>query len=166
MGQKLTRGDVNKIQAEIDQRRIELRPQLTSAVAEAAAQGDRSENFEYYAAKKENNRNNSRIRYLQNVLRYAEIVEYAPEGEVGVDTEVSVYIPDDDEEETFLLVTPIRTNSLDNIVSIDSPIGKALMHHRVGDTVRIQVSENYAYECVIRSVRMSETAAALDISEF
>ena len=166
MGQKLTRGDIEKIQAEIDQRRIELRPQLTSAVAEAAAQGDRSENFEYYAAKKENNRNNSRIRYLQNILRYAEIVEYPPEGEIGVDCEVTVYIPEDDEEETFVLVTPIRTNSLNNIVSIDSPIGRALMHHHTGDTVRIRVSESYSYECEIRAVRPSEIAARLDISEF
>lgn len=166
MGQKLTKGDVEKIQAEIDQRRIELRPQLTSAVAEAAAQGDRSENFEYYAAKKENNRNNSRIRYLQNVLRYAEMVEDAPEGEVGVDKEVTVYIPEDDEEETFILVTPIRTNSLNNIVSIDSPIGRALMHHRVGDTVVIRVSDSYSYECEIRSVKASALAASLDISEF
>ena len=166
MGQKLTRGDVEKIQAEIDQRRIDLRPQLTSAVAEAAAQGDRSENFEYYAAKQENNRNNSRIRYLQNVLRYAEVIEYAPDGEVGVDKEVTVYIPDDDEEETFILVTPIRTNSLNNIVSIDSPVGRALMHHHVGDTVWIRVNENYSYECEIREVRPSQTAAELDISAF
>ena len=166
MGQKLTKGDVEKIQAEIDQRRIELRPQLTSAVAEAAAQGDRSENFEYYAAKQDNNRNNSRIRYLQNVLRYGEVIEEAPEGEVGVDTQVTVYIPDDDEEENYLLVTPIRTNSLNNIVSIDSPLGRALMHHHVGDTVLIRVNDHFSYECEIRGVSHSEEAAALGISEF
>ena len=123
MGQRLTRGDVAKIEAEIEMRRVELRPKLTAAVAEAAAQGDRSENFEYYAAKRENGHNNSRIRYLERMLRTAEIVEDAPEDEVGVDKEVTIYIPEDDEEEVYTLVTPIRADSLHNIVSIESPIG-------------------------------------------
>ncbi len=168
MGQRLTRGDVAKIEAEIEKRRVELRPQLTAAVAEAAAQGDRSENFEYYAAKRANGQNNSRIRYLQRVLRTAEIVddEEAPADEVGVDKEVTVYIPEDDEEDTYTLVTPIRADSLNNIISIESPIGRALMGHKVGDRVTVQANASYSYQLEIRAIRNSETAGQMEINEF
>lgn len=166
MGQRLTKGDVAKIEAEIEMRRVELRPKLTAAVAEAAAQGDRSENFEYYAAKRENGHNNSRIRYLERMLRTAEIVEDAPEDEVGVDKEVTIYIPEDDEEEVYTLVTPIRADSLHNIVSIESPIGRALLHRHVGDTVTIHVSDSYSYRAEIRKIKDSASASELDISEF
>lgn len=166
MGQRLTKGDVAKIEAEIEYRRVELRPKLTAAVAEAAAQGDRSENFEYYAAKRDNGKNNSRIRYLERVLRTAEIVDDAPENEVGVDKEVTVYIPEDDEEEVYTLVTPIRADSLHNIVSIESPIGRALMHHKVGDTVTIHVNDHYSYKCEIRKIQDSASAEDLHISDF
>ena len=147
-------------------RRVELRPKLTAAVAEAAAQGDRSENFEYYAAKRENGHNNSRIRYLERMLRTAEIVEDAPEDEVGVDKEVTIYIPEDDEEEVYTLVTPIRADSLHNIVSIESPIGRALLHRHVGDTVTIHVSDSYSYRAEIREIKESASAGELDIYEF
>lgn len=166
MGQRLTKGDVAKIEAEIEMRRVELRPKLTAAVAEAAAHGDRSENFEYYAAKRENGHNNSRIRYLERMLRTAEIVEDAPEDEVGVDKEVTIYIPEDDEEEVYTLVTPIRADSLHNIVSIESPIGRALLHRHVGDTVTIHVSDSYSYRAEIRKIKDSASAGELDISEF
>ena len=166
MGQRLTKGDVAKIEAEIEMRRVELRPKLTAAVAEAAAQGDRSENFEYYAAKRENGHNNSRIRYLERMLRTAEIVEDAPEDEVGVDKEVTIYIPEDDEEEVYTLVTPIRADSLHNIVSIESPIGRALLHRHVGDTVTIHVSDSYSYRAEILEIKDSASASELDISEF
>ena len=166
MGQRLTKGDVAKIEAEIEMRRVELRPKLTAAIAEAAAQGDRSENFEYYAAKRENGHNNSRIRYLERMLRTAEIVEDAPEDEVGVDKEVTIYIPEDDEEEVYTLVTPIRADSLHNIVSIESPIGRALLHRHVGDTVTIHVSDSYSYRAEIRKIKDSASAGELDISEF
>lgn len=168
MGQKLTKGDVAKIEAEIEHRRVDLRPELTKAVSEAAAQGDRSENFEYYAAKRENNRNNGRIRYLERVLRYATIVddEAAPADEVSVDKEVRVYLVEDEEEETYTLVTPIRVDVLNNIVSIESPIGKALLHHKVGDTVTVHVSDSYSYQLRILEIKNSETAGDLDISEF
>lgn len=168
MGQKLTRSDIEKIEAEIEHRRVELRPQLTKAVAEAAAQGDRSENFEYYAAKRENNHNNSRIRYLERVLRYATVVDdtAAPSDEVSVDKEVRVYLPEDEEEETYTLVTPIRVDVLHNIVSIESPIGRALLHHKVGDTVTVHVSDSYSYEARILEIKDSAIAGDLDISSF
>lgn len=168
MGQKLTKSDIAKIEAEIEYRRVELRPELTKAVSEAAAQGDRSENFEYYAAKRENNRNNGRIRYLERVLRTAEVVDddNAPADEVSVDKEVRVYILEDEEEDTYTLVTPIRADTLHNIVSIESPIGQALLHHKVGDTVTVQANANYSYQLKILEIRTSAIAGNLDISAF
>ena len=167
MGQRLTRGDVEKIEAEIEMRKVELRPKLTQAVAEAAAQGDRSENFEYYAAKRENNHNNSRIRYLERVLRTATIVESRDaDDKVSVDKEVVVYLPDDDEEETYTLVTPIRADSLHNIVSIESPIGRALMGHKVGDRITVKANDQYSYPLEIRAIRTSDAAGSMDISAF
>ena len=168
MGQKLTRQDVEKIEAENEMRKVELRPKLTAAVAEAAAQGDRSENFEYYAAKRENGQNNSRIRYLERVLRTATIVESRDDddGKVSVDKEIVVYLPDDDEEETYTLVTPIRADSLNNFVSIESPIGKALLGHKVGDVVTVRANPQYTYQLKILEIRASDAAKSMDINAF
>lgn len=168
MGQKLTKGDVAKIEAEIEHRKIDLRPELTRAVAEAAAQGDRSENFEYYAAKRENNQNNSRIRYLERVLRTAVIVDNdtAPSDVVSVDKDVRVYIVDDDEEESYTLVTPIRADALHGIISIESPLGRALLNHKVGETVTVKANDSYSYQARILEIRESERAGGLNISSF
>lgn len=168
MGQRLTKGDIAKIEAEIEHRRVDLRPELTKAVAEAAAQGDRSENFEYYAAKRENNQNNSRIRYLERVLRTATVVDDGdvPADVVSVDKEVRVFIPDDDEEDVYTLVTPIRADSLNNIVSIESPIGRALLGHKVGDTVTVKANDTYSYELKILEIKASDKAGDLNIARF
>ena len=92
MGEKLTQADIEKLEAEIEYRKVELRPRLTAAVAEAAAQGDRSENFEYYAAKRANNQNNSRINYLEKMIRFAEVIEDdSANDEVGLNKLVEMY---------------------------------------------------------------------------
>ncbi|MDD5939370.1 MAG: transcription elongation factor GreA [Lachnospiraceae bacterium] len=168
MGQRLTKGDVKKIEEEIEHRKVDLRPQLTKAVAEAAAQGDRSENFEYYAAKKENNHNNSRIRYLERVLRTATIIDEddTAEDEVSVDKDVRVYFVDDDEEDTYTIVTPIRADVLHNIISIESPIGRALLHHKVGDTVTVKANDNTSYPLKILEIKDSASAGDLNIRKF
>lgn len=154
MKEKLTRKDVEKIQAEIDHRKLVLRPQILDAVREARAQGDLSENFEYYAARRENGTNNSRIRYLERMLKNAVIVEdHSTSDEVGLNKTVTVYIEEDDECETYKIVTSIRGNSMKNLISIESPLGKALLHHHVGDRVTIPVSDDYSYDVVIREIR-------------
>ena len=128
MKEKLTPKDIEKIQAEIDHRKLVLRPQILDAVREARAQGDLSENFEYYAAKRENGTNNSRIRYLERVLKNAVIVEdHTTSDEVGLNKTVTVYIPEDDECETYKIVTSIRGNSMKNLISIESPLGEAVL---------------------------------------
>lgn len=150
---KLTKADIAKIQEEIDYRKIELGPKLREDLKAARAQGDLSENFEYTMAKRANNQNNSRVHYLENMIRTATIIEdHAKADEVGLNKAVTIYIPEDDEEETYKIVTSIRGDSLNNRISDASPLGRALMGHKVGDTVTIRVSDDYSYEAVIREI--------------
>ena len=153
MRDRLTQGDIDKMEAEIEHRKLVLRPELIEAVKEARAQGDLSENFEYYAAKREKNQNESRIRYLENMIRTAVVVEdRAGEDEVGMNRPVEVYFPEDDETETFRIVTTIRGNSLKGLISIDSPLGKALLRHKAGETVHVSMENGAGYDVVIRSI--------------
>ena len=102
MGERLTENDVKKIQAEIEYRKLTVRKEAIEAVKEARAQGDLSENFEYYAAKKDKNKNESRIRYLERMLKTAEIVsEDSKADEAGMNNVIEVYFEDDDETETY-----------------------------------------------------------------
>ena len=158
MAEKLTKADIKKIEAEIEMRKLELRPKLIEAVKEARAQGDLSENFEYYAAKREKNQNESRINYLERMIKFANIVEdKAKSDEVGLGKIVKVYYIDDDEEETYTIVTPIRSNSLENRLSIESPIGKALLGHKVGDVVHINLNSSSGYDLKILEIRIDDT---------
>ena len=154
MREKLTRKDVEKIEQEIEQRKLVIRKEAIEAVKEARAQGDLSENFEYYAAKRYKNQNESRIRYLENMLKTATIVsDQSRDDEVGMNDVVEVYFEEDDEVERYKLVASIRGNSMENRISIESPIGKALKGHKVGDKVEVKVNENYSYILEIRSIR-------------
>ena len=153
MRERLTPQDVEKIQQEIDHRKLVVRKEAIEAMKEARAQGDLSENFEYYAAKREKNQNESRIRYLERVLKTAEIItDHSGEDEVGLDNTVTLYVEEDDVEETYRLVTSIRGNSLEGLISTESPIGKAIMGHKVGDRVLVQVNDQYGYYVEIRKI--------------
>lgn len=153
MRERLTENDVKKIEAEIEHRKLVVRKEAIEAVKEARAQGDLSENFEYYAAKRDKNKNEGRIRYLEKMLKTAEIVkDESGEDEVGINNEVEVYFEDDDETEKYKIVTSIRGNSLNNYISIESPIGKAVIGHKAGDRVYVEVNENTGYYVVIKSI--------------
>ena len=153
MGEQLTRSDVKKIEEEIRYRKLVVRKDAIEAVKEARAQGDLSENFEYYAAKKDKNANESRIRYLERMLKNARVIsDSSKSDEAGINNWVTVYFEEDDAEETYKLVTSIRGNSLKNLVSIESPIGKAIRGRRVGDRVLVQVNEKVSYYLVIRKI--------------
>lgn len=153
MREKLTPKDVEKIEQEIEHRKLVIRKEAIEAVKEARSHGDLSENFEYYAAKKHKNQNESRIRYLERMLKTAEIVsDISKADEVGMDDVVEVLFEEDGEIEKYKLVTSIRGNSLENRVSIDSPIGMALKGHKVGDRVQVKVNETYSYYLIIRSI--------------
>ena len=167
MYDKLTENDIKKMQEEIDYRKLVVRPKELEAVKEARAQGDLSENFEYYAAKKEKNQNESRIRYLERMLKTAVVIsEESQEDEVGLNNTVTLYMEDDDEEETYRLVTSIRGNSLSGLISTESPIGKAILGHKVGDRVEIKVSDDFSYYVVIRKIDKTESEADDKIRSF
>ena len=152
MGEKLTKADVKKIEEEIEHRKLVLRPELIQAVKEARAQGDLSENFEYYAAKREKNRNESRIGYLERMLKFATIIEdRAAADEVGLNKMVEVYFVDEDESERYKVVTSIRSETTEGRISIESPFGKALLGHKVGDRVQVSLPQG-GYEVEIRSI--------------
>ena len=153
MGERLTENDVKKIQAEIEYRKLTVRKEAIEAVKEARAQGDLSENFEYYAAKKDKNKNESRIRYLERMLKTAVIVEdESKEDEIGLNNTVEVYCEDDEEVETYRIVTSVRGSSLNGLVSIESPLGKALLGHKEGDRVFIKVNDDFGYYVIVKKV--------------
>lgn len=153
MREKLTKSDVEKIEKEIEYRKLVVRKEAIEAVKEARAHGDLSENFEYHAAKKDKNKNESRIRYLERMIRTAEIVDdTSAEDEVGLNNTIKVLFEDEDEVETYRLVTSVRGSSLDGKISIESPIGKALLGHKVGDRVYVKVNENVGYYIVIQEI--------------
>ena len=167
MFDRLTEKDVQKIQEEIDYRKLVVRKNAIEAVKEARAQGDLSENFEYYAAKKDKNANESRIRYLERMLKTAKVIsEESRDDEVGLNNTVTVYFEEDDEEEVYKLVTTVRGNSMKNLITIESPLGKALMGHRVGDRVHIQVNPDYGYEVEIRKIENTQDDGTDAIRKF
>lgn len=168
MYDRMTKGDIEKMQAEIEERKLVERPKILAELKEAKAQGDLSENFEYHEAKSARNRNDSRIRYLERMIRTAIIVDETAESddEVGMDKPVTVYFPEDDEEETFRIVTSIRGNSLEGLISIESPMGKALMHHRVGETVTVHLENGMSYDVEIRKVGKAVDASADRIKSY
>ena len=153
MREKLTKSDVKKIEQEIEHRKLVVRKECLDAVKEARAHGDLSENFEYHAAKREKNQNESRIRYLENMLKNAIIIsEESREDEVGLNNTVTLYMEDDDEEEVYKLVTSIRGNSMHNMISTESPLGKAILRKKVGDRVFVKANDTYSYYVVIRKI--------------
>lgn len=153
MFDNLTKRDIEKMQQEIEYRKLVVRKEALEAVKEARAHGDLSENFEYKAAKQDKNRNESRIRYLEKMIKTARIIsDESKDDEVGLGDRVELYIPDEDETETYKLVTTVRGNSLKGLISIDSPLGKAIRGRKAGDRVYIKVNDRFGYEAEIRSI--------------
>jgi len=153
MYDELTAEDIKKMEEEIEYRKLVVRKQALEAVKEARAHGDLSENFEYHAAKKDKNQNESRIRYLEKMIKTAKIISTdSAEDEVGINNTVTVYFQEDDEEEVYRIVTTVRSNSQKNLISNESPLGRALLGHKVGDKVAVTVNENYSYVVEIRKI--------------
>ena len=138
---------------EIEYRKIVVRQEALADVKEARAHGDLSENFEYHAAKKVKNQNESRIRYLERMIKTAVIVsDESAEDEVGMNNTVEVFFEEDGITEKYKLVTTVRGNSLEGLISTESPLGKALLGHKVGDRVYIEVNSGYGYYVTIKSI--------------
>lgn len=153
MREQLTESDVQKIKEEIEYRKLVVRKKELEAVKEARAQGDLSENFEYKAAKQDKNRNESRIRYLEKMLKNARIVsDESKDDEVGLNNTVTVYFEEDDETEVYRLVTSVRGNSMQGLISIESPMGKALLGRRAGDRVKVKINGDSGYYVQIKAI--------------
>ena len=167
MYDELTEVDIKKMKEEIDHRILVLRPQLIREVQEARAFGDLSENFEYKEAKRQKNRNESRIRYLQRMIKTARVVKTDhAEGRVGLFDTVTLYLPEDEEEMVVHLVTTLRVDASGGHISRQSPLGRAIFGRRVGDTVTVQVNADVSYPVTIRSIRPGADDDSLPISQY
>ncbi len=153
MNNELTKKDIEDMEAEIEHRKVVVRKELLEHVKEARAHGDLSENFEYYAAKKAKNQNESRIRFLERMIKTARVIDDdAKEDEVGMNKSVTVRMEDDGSLETYKIVTTMRKNSLKGLISIESPLGKQLLGHKVGDRVTIKVRDDFSYDVTITKI--------------
>ena len=167
MHDELTQVDIDKMKEELAHRIQVLRPQLIEEVKTARAFGDLSENFEYKAAKRDKNRNDSRIRYLENMIKTAVVIDASSEADaVGLFDRVTIYLEEDGEEETIQLVTTLRQDALKGLISKESPVGRALMGHRVGDRVTVRASETCSYDVVIRSIEKTGEDPDIPISTY
>ena len=157
MYDELTPVDIQKMREELDHRIRELRPQLIEEVQTARAFGDLSENYEYRCAKQAKNRNDSRIRYLERMIKTAKVIsEDSAEDEVGINNTVTVEFLEDGLEETYKIVTTVRGNSLENLISNESPLGKALLGKKEGETAHVQVNDAIGYD--VKIVKIENTA--------
>ena len=167
MYDELTEVDIQKMKDEIDYRTRELRPKLIEEVKVARGFGDLSENFEYKAAKREKNRNDSRIRYLQRMVDTAKVISDHSSGDVvGLFDKVVIYIPDDDEEQTIRLVTTLRQNALEGLISKESPVGKAVLGHRAGERVQVEMENGRSYYLEILSIEKGTDDDTVPIGSF
>lgn len=157
MHNELTQKDIELMRQELEYRRGVLRPKLIEDVQTARAFGDLSENFEYKAAKRDKNRNDSRCRYLENMIKTAVVIsDQSKEGIVGLYDKVTFYVEEDDETVTCQIVTTMRQDALKNLISKESPVGKAVLGRKVGDRVTVQVNDSYSYDVVIQSIEPGE----------
>ena len=167
MHDELTRVDMEKMRQELEYRENELMPRILEDVKTARSFGDLSENFEYKAAKTEQRRNMSRIRYLKQMLSSAVVIEAASADDVaGLFDTVTLFMEDEGEEMTVRFVTTLRQNALEGLISKESPLGRAVLGHRVGERLQVRVSEDYSYWTQIRSITKGEDDESLEISRY
>ena len=167
MYDELTQKDIEKMEAEIEHRKLVVRKEALEDVKTARAQGDLSENFEYKAAKQFKNENERRIRYLEKMIKTAVVIsEESAEDEVGMNNTVDVYFEEDAEVETYKLVTTVRSNSLKNLISRESPLGKAIFGHKVGDRCEVKVNDDYSYFVQIRRIENTTDDGSDELRKF
>jgi len=159
--------DLKKMREELDYRRTQLRPKLLEEVKVARSFGDLSENFEYKAAKQEKNRNESRIRFLENMIKTAVVIEDRSAADaVGLYDKVTVYLEDEGEEETWQIVTTVRQNALRGLISKESPMGAALLGKKVGDRFFVQVNKDYGYYAQVRAIEKGSDDGSVALNRY
>ena len=167
MHDELTKEDLRKMQEELDYRRLTLMPELIEEVKRTRAFGDLSENFEYKAAKQAQNKNRSRIRYLEGMIKTARVFEDRSDASsVGLFDKVEIYMPEDDETDVIQVVTTVRCDPRRGLISKESPFGKTVLGKKVGDRFTVQVSDTYSYEAMIRSIEKCEDDGSAPLLEY
>lgn len=167
MHDELTKNDIKKMQEELDYRRLELMPQLIEEVKRTRAFGDLSENFEYKAAKQAQNKNRSRIRYLEGMIKSAKVIDGRSKAdEVGLFDKVEIYMPEEGDTEIIQVVTTVRCDPRKGLISKESPFGKQVLGKKVGDRFTVQVSESYSYVAEIRSITKTEDDGSAPLMQF
>lgn len=167
MYDELTEKDIKKMEEEIEYRKLVVRKEALEDVKEARAHGDLSENFEYKAAKKFKNENEGRIRYLEKMIRTAKVIsEESAEDEVGMNNTVELFFEEDNEVEIYKVVTTIRSNSLKNLISKESPLGAAIFGRKVGDRCEVKVNDNYSYFVEIRKIENTVDDGSDELRKF
>lgn len=153
MKHEITQEDIRKMKEEIEYSKVTLRKELLVHVKDARAHGDLSENFEYHAAKKDKNKNESRIRYLEQMIKNCTVLEdFSKNDEIGINNTVLIIFEEDQSEEEYRIVTTMRQNSLKGMISVESPLGKALLGHKVGDHVKVVVNDECSYPVLIKKI--------------
>ncbi len=167
MYDELTQIDIEKMKEELEYRIHKVRPEILEEVKLTRSYGDLSENAEYHAAKRERGKNESRIRYLRNMIKTAVIIDTAsPEDTVGIFDKITYYVEEDDCEEQVRIVTSLRRDPFQKIISKESPLGSALMGRKVGDRVSVKIDADYSYYVVIRKIEKGEDDSSLEIRKF
>ena len=167
MHNELTEKDIELMRQELEYRRNVLRPQLIEDVQTARAFGDLSENFEYKAAKRDKNRNDSRCRYLENMIRTAVVISgKSAEGTVGLYDKVTFYVEEDGESVTCQIVTTVRQDALKDLISKESPVGRAVLGRKVGERATVHVNDSYSYDIVIQSIEPGEDTGEAPLVRF
>ena len=167
MHDELTRKDIKKMQEELDYRRLELMPQLIEEVKRTRAFGDLSENFEYKAAKQAQNKNRSRIRYLEGMIKSAKVIDDRSKAdEVGLFDKVEIYMPEEGDTEIIQVVTTVRCDPRKGLISKESPFGRQVLGKKVGDRFTVQVSESYSYVAEIRSITKTEDDGSAPLMQY
>ncbi len=167
MHDELTKEDIKKMKEELDYRRLELMPGLIEEVKRTRAFGDLSENFEYKAAKQAQNKNRSRIRYLEGMIKSAKIIDdSSAEDEVGLFDKVEIYMPDEDDTQVIQVVTTVRCDPRKGLISKESPFGRQVLGKKVGDEFTVQVNDSYSYKARIRSITKMKDDGSAPLLEY
>ena len=167
MYDELSSVDIRKMQEEIDQILKERRPKCVEDLKTARGFGDLSENYEYKAAKQELRRCDSRLRYLKKMIETAKVIKPVSASDtVGLFDTVEVYFEDEGESDTYRIMTTLREDVMSGIISKESPLGRAVMGHKVGDRVKVHASDTVEYFVQIRSLTKGTDDDSLPIRSY
>ena len=167
MYDELTEVDIKKMEEEIYYRRVELGPKLMAEMKRTREFGDLSENAEYKEAKREKRKNEGRIRYLENMIRTARVIEIDKDSDaVSLFDRILIYNERANQEREIQIVTTLRQNALEGYISKESPLGSALMGHKMGDRILVEVSPTMSYYVKILKITKGTDNEDLPISGY